>query len=69
MVDDSDLLPCPHCGSAAKSYHRDDESGWSNTDWICCDAGDDGIYPECGAQTCLHESRGLAVAAWNRRAA
>lgn len=69
MADDSDLLPCPHCGSAAKSYHRPDDTGWCNTDWICCDAGDDGISPECGAQTCLHESRALAVAAWNRRAA
>lgn len=69
MTNDSDLLPCPHCGSAAKSYHREYESGWINTDWICCDAGDDGISPECGAQTCLHESRAAAVAAWNRRAA
>lgn len=67
MADDSDLLPCPHCGSQAKSYHRPDDTGWCNTDWICCDAGDDGISPDCGAQTCLHESRAQAVAAWNRR--
>lgn len=67
MADDSDLLPCPHCGGPAKSYHRPDDSGWMNTYWICCDAGDDGIKPECGAQTCLHESRAQAVAAWNRR--
>lgn len=69
MADDSDLLPCPHCGAPAKSHHRPDDSGWSNTDWICCDAGDDGIGPECGAQTCLHESRAQAVAAWNKRPA
>ncbi len=67
MADDTDLLPCPHCGSPAKSYHRDDDTGWSHTDWICCDAGDDGIEPECGAQTCLFSSREGAVRAWNRR--
>lgn len=64
MADDSDLLPCPHCGSPAKSYHRDDGTGWCNTDWISCD-GDDEM--DCGAQTCMHESSALAVAAWNRR--
>jgi len=69
MADDSDLLPCPHCGAQAKSYHRPDDSGWQNTDWICCDSGDDGHYPECGASTCLWESRDLAKAAWNRRTA
>jgi len=67
MADDSDLLPCPHCGSPAKSYHRDDDTGWSFTDWICCNAGDDGIMSECGAQTCLFPSRADAARSWNRR--
>jgi len=67
MSDDSDLKPCPHCGGKARSYHRRDDTGFSNTDWICCDSGDDGITPNCGAGTCLWETREQAAAAWNRR--
>lgn len=56
------VKPCPFCGSQAKQYHRDEGSGWSNTDWVCCDNED------CGCQTCLHETPAIAVAAWNSRA-
>jgi Lar family restriction alleviation protein len=55
-----DLLPCPFCGGEAKFYHRPDDSGWSNTDWVSC-AGD------CGASTCMHETKQEAIAAWNTR--
>jgi Lar family restriction alleviation protein len=55
-----DLLPCPFCGGEAKFYHRPDDSGWSNTDWVSC-AGD------CGASTCMHETKEEAIAAWNTR--
>lgn len=57
------LLPCPFCGGDAKHYHRDEGSGWSNTDWVCCE------NDECGCGTCLHETADIAIAAWNRRAA
>jgi Lar family restriction alleviation protein len=55
-----DLLPCPFCGGEAKFYHRPDDSGWSNTDWVSC-SGD------CGASTCMHETKEEAIAAWNTR--
>jgi hypothetical protein len=70
MADDSDLLPCPFCGAPAKSYHCPDNTGtgWQNTDWISCDAGDEKTTPACGCSTCLWESREQAKTAWNRRA-
>ena len=55
-----ELKPCPFCGGEAKYYHRDDDSGWSNTDWVSC-SGD------CGASTCMHETKEQAVSAWNTR--
>lgn len=59
---DEKLFPCPFCGGAAKQYHRDDTTGWANTDWICCENDD------CGCGTCLHETPERAVEVWNQRA-
>lgn len=56
----SDLLPCPFCGGEARYYHRPDTTGWSNTEWVSC-VGD------CGASTCMHETKEEAIAAWNTR--
>lgn len=58
-MSEEELKPCPFCGSEAKHYY--DDNGWMNTDWVSCENDD------CGAQTCLHESKELALAAWNRR--
>jgi Lar family restriction alleviation protein len=55
-----ELLPCPFCGCAARYYHRPDTTGWRNTEWVCC-SGD------CGASTCMHETKEEAIAAWNTR--
>ena len=55
------IKTCPFCGSEARHYHRPDDTGWQNTDWICC------INEDCGCGTCVHESKELAVKAWNRR--
>lgn len=57
------LLPCPCCGGVAEPYHRDYGGGRSNMDWVCC------IEDDCGLQTGAHETKSLAAAAWNRRAA
>lgn len=61
-LNSEELLPCPFCGSPAKLYHRDEPSGWSNTDWVNCE------NEECGGGTCLHETKEIAISAWNRRA-
>ena len=55
-----ELLPCPFCGGEARYYHRPDTTGWSNTDWVSC-SGD------CGASTCMHETKKEAISAWNTR--
>ena len=57
-----ELKPCPFCGGDAKHYHRDDNSGWENTDWVGC-------TDICGASTACYETKDLAVAVWNTRIA
>lgn len=58
---DTELLPCPFCGGAAKLFHdtsSDDERNWvfvvECADWTCTDA---------------RKTKAEAIAAWNRRTA
>lgn len=61
-LDERGLAPCPFCGGDAKHFTHAPHGGWSNTDSVQCTNG------ECGAGTCLHETKEIAVKLWNRRA-
>ena len=62
-----DLKPCPFCGGEALDFHRhntDATADWCGPvdHWVCC------VSDDCGASTCVHDTKDEAIATWNRRA-
>lgn len=60
-----ELKPCPFCGGEAEAFHRSNTGAtaewWGPVDnWVSC-TGD------CGAATCMHDTKDEAIAAWNTR--